>query len=182
VLGLHVEPVDVVEGAVPGLGDDRQRPGLERLLVFDRPGDCRVADDTDAVGIGDEDGAFHEAPFLDPGGPGHLAVAILREPAGEDRVVRFLAARQDRRHPGPDGVALDERRVADLDTADVSDRVQRAGRPVEVDAEIPRARARLQGRQAETAGEQDGGGERDMKRHAAHYPPVVYFTMTLRSS
>ena len=65
---------------VPGLGDDRQRPGLKHLSLLHRPRDRRIANNADAVGVGDEDRTFHESAFLDPRRPGHLAVAVLREP------------------------------------------------------------------------------------------------------
>ena len=46
-------------------------------------------------------GSFEETGLLDPGGTGHLAVAVLGEPAGEGEALdRVKAARQDRRDAG----------------------------------------------------------------------------------
>ena len=55
VLRTHVEAVDVVEQAVPGLADHRQRP-VQRVVLAARPhrrGDQRIAHDADAVRVGD---------------------------------------------------------------------------------------------------------------------------------
>src|SRR5262249_28447407 len=102
VLLLDVEAERVVEVAVVGFGDDRQRPVLLALDVLGQPLDGAVADGADAGGVGQHDRAFEEAGLLDPGGAGHLAVAVEREPAGEDRVAAILfAARQYSRDAGP---------------------------------------------------------------------------------
>ena len=125
VLGLDVETVDVVEPAVPGLGDDGQRPPVAAgigLAVGDAPLDDGVAHDADAVGVGDHHGAFEEAGFFDPGGAGHFAVAVVREPAGEDGIHHgIFAARENGGNACADGaladdelaLAGDERGVAD---------------------------------------------------------------------
>ena len=140
VLRLHVKSVDVVQEPVPRLGDDRQRPPVARCVgatLLHAPGDRRVAHDADAVRVGQEDRPFEEARLLDPGRARHLAVAVLREPAGEDGVVvGALAARQHDRHARAHrtlsdlelAVARDQRGVPDLDARDVGDRVVRARR------------------------------------------------------
>ena len=84
---LHVKSVDVVQRAVPRLGDDRQRPRLEESQMLGGPLDRRVAHDADAMRIGDEYRTLEKARFLDPGRAGHLAVAVQRKPAGEHRVL-----------------------------------------------------------------------------------------------
>ena len=56
----NVKPVDVVETAVGRLGDHRRAPGL-KSGPFCLPPQDGVADNADAVGIGDADGAFEEA-------------------------------------------------------------------------------------------------------------------------
>src|SRR6266436_8333724 len=85
VLWFDVESVDVVEPAVPCLGDDGQRPPIARgigLAVIDAPLNDSVAHDADAVRVGDHHGAFEEAGLFHPGGAGHFAVAVERPPAG----------------------------------------------------------------------------------------------------
>src|SRR5271170_3912953 len=63
VLGLDVEAVDVVQESVVGFGDNRQGPGL-LAVIRDFPLDECVADDADAVGVGDHHRAEEEAGFL----------------------------------------------------------------------------------------------------------------------
>src|SRR5215510_9649168 len=105
----------------------------------------RVAHEADAVSIGDRDGTFEEAGFFHPGGTGHLAVSIEREPSGEHGIVRrLLSSRENRGHPGPDGTdsdlefsfAGDERGVPDLDAFDIRDCVECAGRSLKRNPEV----------------------------------------------
>ncbi len=125
VLWLNVKAVDVVEPPVPGLRDDWQRPPVFRVEfeALQRPADHGITHDADAVRIGDHDRSVQQAGFLDPGGAGHFAVAILREPAGEDGVGRItLASRQHRGDARSHHRFLaarrsgDDRAVAHLDT------------------------------------------------------------------
>src|SRR6267378_8517552 len=148
VLGFDVEAVDVVQPTIPGFSDDRQRPPVTagvRLTVGNAPLNHGVANDADAVGIGDHHGALEKAGFLDPGGAGHLAVAILREPAGEDGIHHgIFTSRKYGGDASADGAfaddefafAGDERGVADEDARDVGDGVEGAWRAVEGNAEI----------------------------------------------
>jgi hypothetical protein len=147
VFGVNVESVDVVEPAVPGFGDDGQRPPVAFHIgraVFNLPGDDGVADDADAVRVGDHDGAVEEAGIVDPGGAGHFAVAVEGEPGGEDGVVAGLAAGMNGGDAGADraladyelAAAGDEGGVADLDSFDICNGVVGAGGAVEGDAEI----------------------------------------------
>ena len=123
-----------LSAAVVGLGDDRQPPRLQRVLLRDFPLDDRVADDADAVRVGDRDRTFEQPALLHPRRPGHLAVAVEREPRGEHRIGVGLAARV---HDGDAGAhraladdelaaAGDQRGVADLDAGNVGDGVERA--------------------------------------------------------
>src|SRR5579863_3331754 len=147
VFGADVESVDVVEPAVPSFGDDGERPEITfhvRAAVFDFPGDDGVADDADAVGIGDHDGAVEEAGVVDPGSPGHLAVAVEGEPGGEDGVVGSFAAGMNGGDTGADGAGADdefsfsgdEGGVADFNAGNVGDGIVGTGDAVEGNAEI----------------------------------------------
>ena len=79
--------------------------------------------------VGNHHRAFEEAGLVHPGGAGHLAVAVEREPAGERRVARALAARQNRRDAGAGG-AVREGDETDFDALHVGNSVQRARRAV----------------------------------------------------
>ena len=110
IFGLDVESVDVVEIAVPGFGDDGERPPVAFHVgraVFDLPRDHGVADHADAVGVGDHDGAVEEAGVVDPGGAGHFTVAVEGEPGGEYGVVTGFAAGMDGGDAGADGSLSD---------------------------------------------------------------------------
>src|SRR5690606_24936501 len=104
----------------------------------------RVAHDADAVRVGDRDRTLEKTALLDPRRAGHLAVAVQREPPGEDRIGIRLSARVDDGDAGADGApshhelafARDERRVADLDARDIGDGIAGARRAVERDAEV----------------------------------------------
>jgi hypothetical protein len=146
VFGVDVESVDVVEIAVPGFGDDRERPPVAfhvRRAGLDLPGDDGIANDADAVGVGDHDGSVEESGVVNPGGAGHLAVAVEGEPGGEDGVVGSFSARMDGSDAGADrafadhelAAARDERGVADFDSFNVGDGVVGPGSAVEGDAE-----------------------------------------------
>jgi len=170
MVGLHVHAVDVVQVPVPGFGHHRQRPQL--LVALRTPaargvGDDGVAHDAYAVGVGDHHRALEQAGLFQPRGARHLPVAVQREPAAEALVARRLAVatRQDRRHARADGVALDERHVADLDARHVGDGVPAARRAeVEWDAEVPGAR--LGGRRGTREGEDEGQGQERGVPHA----------------
>ena len=74
--------------------------------------------------IGDGDRAFEKTGFFDPGGAGHLAVAVEAEPSCIDWVDVLWATRQDDSDAGTDGtfanlqrpIAANQRRGADLDS------------------------------------------------------------------
>ena len=102
--------------------------------------DQRVADDADAVGVGDADGGVQEADLLDPGQAGHLAVAVEAVVRRVDRVAPHVALVGDHdRHARADVVALDDRRVPDPHAGHVGDRVVLAGlEGADDDAELAR--------------------------------------------
>src|SRR5262249_40039060 len=142
--------VVLVEKSTVGFGAGREildaafeGVGAGRALVPNEPRQEGVADDTDAVCVGDEHRAIEEAGFGEPVRAGHIAVAVLREEAAEDGIGRFPAARPDAGDAGADGIALDESAVADFDTGDIGDGVERAGCAFEGHAEIARARFSL---------------------------------------
>jgi hypothetical protein len=152
VVHRHVEAVDVVQQAIPGLAGDRQRPERrpERQLA-DGVADDPVVDDTDAVGVRDPDRPGQQAGLADPLEPGQLAVPVQAVAAGVDRPGEDVAlVRQDHRHARPDRaladdeatLAADDRRVADADAGDIRDRVPRT-RPSAPDPnpQIPRSNA-----------------------------------------
>ncbi len=140
MFGLDVKAVGVVEKTVPGLGDHRQRPpvaGGVGVSLGHSPRDHRVAGDADAVGVGDHHWTLEEPRLVDPGRAGHLAVAVEREPAREHRVGQgALAAREDGGDPGAHRVALDQSGVADGDSCDIGDRIERSRHAFERHPEI----------------------------------------------
>jgi hypothetical protein len=152
VLRFDVESVDVVEPAIPGFRDDGKRPpvsGHFRLAMGNTPLNDGVADDADAVRVGDHHGTIEETGLFHPDGAGHFAVAIERPPAGKNRTAHgILAARENGSHAGSHGAfanlelafAGNERGVADGDAGNIGDGVERAGRAVKRHAEIAGAR------------------------------------------
>src|SRR5207247_253599 len=104
ILLRDVKAVDVVEPAVPRLRHHRQRPFVaSHASPTDHPFDHGIAYDADRMGIRDHHRAPQEPRLLHPGRPGHLAVTVHREPAGEHGVVGVLAGRGDLRAACPDG-------------------------------------------------------------------------------
>ena len=53
----------------------------------DTPLNDGIANDADAVRVGDHDGAFEETRFFDPGGAGHFPISVLRKPSRENSVI-----------------------------------------------------------------------------------------------
>src|ERR1700737_3471503 len=106
------------------------------------------------MGIADHDRPVEKSGVVNPGGAGHFAVAVEREPGGEDGVSGGFAARENGGDSGARrafadykfSLAGEERGVADLDSFDVSDGIVGAGSAVERDAEVAGARAGLSGR------------------------------------
>ena len=76
MLRLDMEAVDVVQTSVIGFGDDRQQPRLLHLAMPHGPHNGCVSHGADAVRVSDEDRAFEETAFVNPGRAGHLAVAV----------------------------------------------------------------------------------------------------------
>ena len=153
VLGVDVEAVDVVEGAVVRLADDRERPDVVPHPVGPRGGlDQGVAHHPDAVGVRDPDRPAKHPGLPDPLEPGELAIAVEPMRPGEDRLVPDVAVvRHDRGDAGPDrsrarlqrAVARDQGRVADADAADIGDGIERSRlHATDADAELTSAHRR----------------------------------------
>src|SRR5262245_2588271 len=152
VLGFDVETIGVVEPAVPRFRDNRQRPpvtGGVGLAMTHAPLNDGVANDTDAVRVGNHDGAFQKAGLLDPGDPGHFTVSVLRKPSSEYRIVHgIFTAGENGGYTGADrafadfefALAGNQRGVPDKDAGNVGDGILRARRAVEGNAEVARAR------------------------------------------
>src|ERR1700723_1278101 len=152
---LHVKTVRVIEPAVPSFRDYWQRPPITACVggsVRDAPLDHCVADDTDAVRVGDQNGPFEETGFFEPSRARHFAVAVERPPASEDGIVHgVFSAGKNGSDAGADGTftdlklafARDERCVTDGDTGDVGNRVERARRAAEGNAYVSRSRFRF---------------------------------------
>ena len=152
VFGLDVETVDVVQPAVPGFRHDWQRPpvaGGIGLAVRDAPLDHRVANDSDAVGVGDHHRAFKEAGLLHPSGAGHFAISVLRKPSGEDRVIHgILSARKNSGDSGANWAFADlqlafsgnQSGVADENAVDIGDGIEFSRCAVKRNAEVSSAR------------------------------------------
>ena len=134
VLGVDVEAVDVVEGAVVRLADDRERPDVVSHPVGPRGRlDQGVPHDPDAVGVRDADRPAEHPRLADPLEAGQLAIAVEPMRPGEDRLGPDVAVvRHDRGHPGPHrarawpqrAVARDQGRVPDPDAGHVGDAIE----------------------------------------------------------
>ena len=76
--------------------------GLEDAgIVRDHPPDRGMVGDAHAMAVGQADRAKEPARVADPVAAGHLAVAVQREIAGQNRAWGSVkATRQDRRDPG----------------------------------------------------------------------------------
>ena len=102
MFGSDVAAVDVVEIAVPGLCADWQQPlpGEPWIVPVDPADDAGVAG-ADRVRIRQHDRKIERSGLVDPGGAGHLAVAVERVPArGARPADPFAAARQNRGDAG----------------------------------------------------------------------------------
>ena len=160
-----VHSLDVVEAAIPGLRDHRQRPQELVILATYRPVDHRIAHNSNAERVGDHDRTPEKAGFLYPGRSGHLPVAIERPPRGHHRIARPTAARQDGRDPSSHrsltdhqlALAADQRDMADFHARDIADRVERARGSIEGNAQIACPRFGLRGAPA-TRTRPTGGG------------------------
>ena len=155
VLLRNVKPVDVVECAIVRLGHDGERP-VERNTLADQPLDDGVAYDADAMRVRDHHRSREKPRLFEPRGARHFAVAIEREPAAEHGVAVGGAAREEGGDARADralthdelSLPLDDGAMPHGHARDVGDGVERAGCPVERDAEVASTRAslRLNGR------------------------------------
>ena len=178
VFGLYVEAIDVVQIAIPGFGDDRERPPIferQRGAVLQLPGDNRVAHDPHAVGVGDHHRTVKKAGFIDPGGASHFAIAVFGEPAGKNRIDGRLASRKNGGDAGAHGAfahfqfsfAGNQGAVADFDAFHVGDGIERAGRAFEGHAQVAGARSRLSGGRG---GHQEQCSQQNQSFHFHQWP------------
>src|SRR5271156_674053 len=115
------------------------------------PGDHGVTHHAHTMRIGNGDRAFQKPGLLNPRCSRHLTVAVLREPPSINGVRIHFAARKDDRYSGPDrslahlqrAVAGDQRCLANLDTANVGDGVQRSRCSIKGHAKVPSTRCGL---------------------------------------
>ena len=153
VFRFDVESVHVIQISVPGFGHDRQRPPVALLIgrrLLNAPGNHRVAHHADTVRICDHHRAIQESGILHPGCSGHLAIAIEREPGGEDLVRKIRSARQNGGDSGAHrthsdlqlAFSGDQRRVTNLHALHIRDGIQRSGRSIEGNPQIAGARFR----------------------------------------
>jgi hypothetical protein len=100
---------------------------------------------TDAVCVGDHNRTFEETRLFNPGGTGHLTVAVLRKPAGKYGIVHgIFSARKNGGNSGANRTfsdlqlpfSGDERGVTDKDAVDVGDGVEFSGSAIKRNAEI----------------------------------------------
>src|SRR5204863_2062834 len=99
---LDMESINVVHLTIERLRYNRQRPRLEKFIVFRLPRDDGISDDAHAVSVSNHNWAFQESGFFHPSRSSHLAVAIESEPSGKDWLFGLLAARQNSCHAGSD--------------------------------------------------------------------------------
>ena len=99
----------------------------------------------DAVRVGEHDWTFELTGLLQPGGTGHLTIAVQREPGAEYRLHQGVPSEGEN---GGDAGAhlaairqiLHQRVVSNHHPRDVGDRVPRPRASVEGNAQIPGAR------------------------------------------
>ena len=166
MLAADMEAVDVVQESVPGLGDHRQAP-VRRVEVLLRPGDRRLVDRATLWVFVIITAPSRMPRSREPGGAGHLAVPVQREPGGEDAAPAGAAAGQHRGDAGADrafadaelSFAPDDGVVPHLHSGDIGDRVEQAGITLEGHAEIAGAGRllRRQGRRGEKDGQRGEG-------------------------
>ena len=129
--------VDRVQEAVPRLGCDGQGPfviGIGEARMHPTV-DARLRD-TDGGGTRDRDRQADSASFLNPRPARHLTIAVERVDAGRAGVVRVgFAARMNAGHTRAHIVALDHRRVANLNARHIRNRIPWAGRARKGNAE-----------------------------------------------
>src|ERR671921_1099447 len=160
VIRRDVLAVDIVQGAVVGLGHHGETPVLLVVCAgFDLGPYQGVAYDSDAVGVGDRDRCRQDAGLSDPLQPRHLPVAVEPVRAREDGLVAGKPlAGTDYRNAGPHWpLSDDERPFAAYDgrvpyshALDVDDRIANARR------EIPEPYSQLAGAHASSAAQGEG--------------------------
>ncbi len=151
VVGPHVQPANVVEAAVVGFADERvdgSHVGVAVLLQ--RPLHQPFDRGADAQRVGQRDRRFDRAELVDLRRARELAEGVADEHRAGHLLLKHVAGvRHDDGHAGANGVAGDERRVADAHAGDIGDGVERA--PARTRPARARYRARADGPAARTA-------------------------------
>lgn len=129
VVGLHVETTNVVEPAIVSFADERVGAGNVFIAGLR---DCPVSDGRgsvkDAKGVGEDDGRFDLAEFVDLRGADEFAESVVDEDGAGDFVLKEIAGvRKDGSDAGADVVAFGESDLADKDARDIGDGVFGAG-------------------------------------------------------
>ena len=123
--GLHdvitgdVAPGDVVEATVVTFGHHGQ--GHAPGMLFEHIGDCAAVAFAHAEGVGEDDGHFEQAAFVDPGHPGNFAVAVEDFGPGKDLAfIDIIRVGQDGGDARAHGAFADDEGTAAFDEGDVA--------------------------------------------------------------
>lgn len=130
VLGLDVAATDVVKEAVVGFADD----GIDAADIFIAgEGEHVVGKGSggvpDGEGVGEKDGSFECAEFIELCGPDEFAKGVEDvDGGGNFFLIEIAGVRKDGSDAGADAVTGDDGGVSDADAGDVGDGIVRAGR------------------------------------------------------
>ena len=105
MLSTNMVTVNVIEATIPGFGHHRKRSpsltGILRMIApLASPLNGGLIDRSHAVRVGQQHGLLQKSRLVDPGGPGHFAIAIELF-TGSPHGAVGSSARKNRRHPCP---------------------------------------------------------------------------------
>src|ERR1700756_4654074 len=166
VVGLYVEAVDIVQFAIPRFGHHRERPPVfkrNRGSVLYLPVDNGVAYYAHAVRVGDHHGAIEKTGFLDPRGASYLAIAIFREPSSKYGIHGGFSSGENCRDTGANrsdtnlqlSFTADQGAIANLDSFDVCDRIERTGCSFKWNSEVASTLSDLGARVCDTTNQDE---------------------------
>ncbi len=137
----HVATTDVVQVTIVGLADDsvdRDDTGIAvlRERPFHGAGDALC----DRKGIGEDDGSFDLAQFRHLRRAGEFSEPVAdSEPCWNFVLEQVAGVRKNGGHPGAHCIAVVQGDMANGDTSDVGDRVERTrAQHTDVDAQVSR--------------------------------------------